>query len=74
MFKDRTKNTKTFFYFILYVFFMCILSALLQQEMKENLNFGIIQNKVIVECTLFLLNFAFIKTFIFKRKNNEKIH
>ena len=58
-----------FILFISYVYIMGIISAWIQISAIENLNVSIISAKIIVEAILFFVNFAFLRTYIFKAKD-----
>jgi putative flippase GtrA len=69
VFKDTSKNIKSFILFALYVLFIGLISTALQEFLVRHIELNVIFIKILVELSLFIINFAFIKTYLFKKRN-----
>ena len=67
VFNTRSK-WKSFILFVLYVYSMGMISALIQMKLIESLHISVLVVKVVVEGILFFVNFAFLRLYIFTKK------
>lgn len=58
-----------FLFFVFYVYLMGVFSSTLQLAAVNNLGLPIIISKLIIESILFILNFAFLRSFLFRKHN-----
>ena len=68
VFKDNSESLKKFVLFICYVYLMGYISAASQEYMNNYLSFSVVIIKILVESMLFIINFSFIQTIIFKMR------
>jgi len=66
VFKDKDKSFFKFLAFIGYVYLIAFISASLQEEILNYFNSKVILTKIFVESLLFIINFSFLRTVIFK--------
>ena len=62
----------SFVLFAFYVYFMGAVSAIIQEELVQNLHFPIVAAKILVEGILFFVNFAFLRFYIFTTKSKRE--
>lgn len=62
----------SFVLFAFYVYMMGMVSATMQMELVEKINFSVLLAKILVEGILFFVNFAFLRLYIFTSKSKNK--
>jgi len=67
VFYTKTK-LRSFVLFASYVYIMGIISAWAQISASKHLHISIISSKIIIETTLFFINFAVLRLYIFTRR------
>ncbi len=68
VFHTKAKLTN-FILFVMYVYIMGIISAWVQMSLIEYMSISKVGAKIIVEAILFFVNFAFLRLYIFTRKD-----
>jgi len=64
---NTKSGLKTFILFVIYVLTMGVLSSSLQVAIDDYSNIGKMPSKLIIEIFLFFVNFAFLRSFLFKK-------